>query len=591
MQFEKIKLENDFQDSNDFQKNSSYEQNYKVFKKFNDPRFGDIIVLQNPKTRDIVFAKEKRVNEKPELKKQIQITRKRINLNCPYILTLLDYSVSKHSELCSSFFILKRFYEYPKNDLKKEFSERQKTVRKFTSVEMTHFFYQQLIAQQYCHSNDLIHGDLQPLFIMFEASKFESKLIDHSLENVNWIKMIQIQKDKLISSSPLYQSPIMYSNLKRGNLKFTFDPKKEEAFSLGLILLEAGLGHSIQSIYNSETEILDQIQLQKLIYEFENIFAVENTLVASAVSGLLTYSEKDRPTAITIESNIPKYQEVIDYFRLLEQTQDEESSEVSFSTKNDSDFKNGIISDQSRPNDYFVNKQNTLLTNFLPKTIPKSSMDQLIPSQNEFFELEFFVQNQLEDEKKINYLHQYESHSKAVQENLKSIDAYSFEHSKIIKNDFRMSNNNFSFNNSNLIPNKFIQINQNLPTNQNSHYFSKNTNQLNPNSINYDNFFFQNDLNGINQLRNENRKINSPAIHNIVVQNQFINHEKTQLQPQYYSSTIVTPPLNQLPETETLNSNSFPSTIYYSNIVSQNAQNFITQKSGSQNQIKSQLHS
>ena len=584
MQFDKIKLANDFQDSNDFQKNSSYEQNYKVFKKFNDPRFGDIIVLQNPKTRDIVFAKEKRVNEKPELKKQIQITRKRINMNCPYILTLLDYSVSKHSELCSSFFILKRFYEYPKNDLKKEFSERQKIVRKFTSVEMTHFFYQQLIAQQYYHSNDLIHGDLQPLFIMFEASKFESKLIDPSLENVNWIKMVQIQKDKLISSSPLYQSPIMYSNLKRGNLKFTFDPKKEEAFALGLILLEAGLGHSIQSIYNSETEILDQTKLQKLIHEFENIFAVENTLVASAVSGLLTYSEKDRPTAITIESNIPKYQEVIDYFRLLEQTQDEGTLEVGFSTNNDLDFQKSLISDQIRPNDYSVNKQNTLSNNLLDKNIPKSSMDKLVPSQNEFFELEFLAQKQLEDKKIINFLHQYESHSKAVQENLKSKDDYSFEHSKIIQNDFRLPNNHLSFKNSNLIPNKFIQINQNLQTNQNSHHFSKNSNQLNPNSIHYDNFFSHNDLSGINQLTNENGKINSPAINNIITQNQFISHEKTQIQSQHYSSTIVTPSLNQFPETGILNSNSFPSTIYYSKIMARNAQNFIPQKSGSQNQ-------
>lgn len=34
----------------------------------------------------------------------------------------------------------------------------------------------------------------------------------------------------------------MYSNLKKGNLNFQFDPMKEDMFALGLTLLEAGNG-------------------------------------------------------------------------------------------------------------------------------------------------------------------------------------------------------------------------------------------------------------------------------------------------------------------------------------------------------------
>lgn len=37
----------------------------------------------------------------------------------------------------------------------------------------------------------------------------------------------------------------MYSNLKKGNLNFSFDPYKEDLFALGLTLLEIGLGHPI----------------------------------------------------------------------------------------------------------------------------------------------------------------------------------------------------------------------------------------------------------------------------------------------------------------------------------------------------------
>lgn len=42
----------------------------------------------------------------------------------------------------------------------------------------------------------------------------------------------------------------MYSNIKKGNLKFDNNGNKEDTYALGLCLLEAGNGKSIQNIYN-----------------------------------------------------------------------------------------------------------------------------------------------------------------------------------------------------------------------------------------------------------------------------------------------------------------------------------------------------
>lgn len=44
----------------------------------------------------------------------------------------------------------------------------------------------------------------------------------------------------------------MYQNLKKGNLNFEFDPLKEDSFALGLVLLEAGNGTPVSTIYDAK---------------------------------------------------------------------------------------------------------------------------------------------------------------------------------------------------------------------------------------------------------------------------------------------------------------------------------------------------
>lgn len=53
------------------------------------------------------------------------------------------------------------------------------------------------------------------------------------------------QKSKILSGMPLYISPKMFENLQKDNYNFEIDYLKEESFSLGMILLELGLGKSI----------------------------------------------------------------------------------------------------------------------------------------------------------------------------------------------------------------------------------------------------------------------------------------------------------------------------------------------------------
>jgi hypothetical protein len=62
----------------------------------------------------------------------------------------------------------------------------------------------------------------------------------------------------------------MYQNLKKGNLNFSFDPYREDAFALGLVLLEAGNGVPVQNIYDAKAGVVSEQALSEHLSTFGN---------------------------------------------------------------------------------------------------------------------------------------------------------------------------------------------------------------------------------------------------------------------------------------------------------------------------------
>ena len=58
------------------------------------------------------MMKEKVVNTKDMMAKEIISCKDRLRLHNPYIIKLLDYSTNKQSDFCSTFYKLRAFYEY-----------------------------------------------------------------------------------------------------------------------------------------------------------------------------------------------------------------------------------------------------------------------------------------------------------------------------------------------------------------------------------------------------------------------------------------------------------------------------------------------
>ena len=300
----------------DYEKSSPIEKSHQRGKQLDDPRFGQVTLYSNPATKSFVAMKERKVTDKAEAGRLIGAARQRLAMKHPNLINLLDYSVTKQSELCSSFYIVRYFFEFPKNDLRKQFTDRQKQGVGFNSQELTNVLYQQIQVQSYLQSQGLAHGDIQPVLIGYDPEKKESKLIDKSDLAANEQAVIAMQKNHLLSQSSgsVYQSPAMYQNLKKGNQKFTFDKNKEDAYALGLVLLEAGNGRKIDNIYDGKSGTVDQNALNQHLSEFRGKFESGNQLLTSTVANLVNPNESERPSPVQVQSSLPPYEEVQRFF-------------------------------------------------------------------------------------------------------------------------------------------------------------------------------------------------------------------------------------------------------------------------------------
>ena len=62
------------------------EKDFKFVKKSNDPRFGDVTILKNHATKEVLFVKEKLAHSQAEATKDIMSLRSRQQLNHPNLL-------------------------------------------------------------------------------------------------------------------------------------------------------------------------------------------------------------------------------------------------------------------------------------------------------------------------------------------------------------------------------------------------------------------------------------------------------------------------------------------------------------------------
>jgi serine/threonine protein kinase len=298
-----------------------------------DQLFGEYYVYNSFETNSKIICVEKLFNDKETVLRELEAKKKKIFNRHDNFLNVLDYSLEEQKNWCSTFYLLKTFYEYSEKTLKREIIDRknsESSVGSFSAKEMTYLLYQMVSANAHLQERQQYHGDISPSTIYVDTSG-NFRLAFRCNEQMT---AERAQIDKSFRGEPLYLSPTLYAGVRERNLeKARHNPQKSDIFALGLTLLEAGLLKSVQGIYEGRSTV-DSKALEELIQEFE-LQHDDNPLMYSTVRKMLEIEEDERPDFPQLLGALPDFKEIQDYFyklenNLLEDEQDEYQSEHDF---------------------------------------------------------------------------------------------------------------------------------------------------------------------------------------------------------------------------------------------------------------------
>ena len=378
----------------EYNKEWPQERSFKLVKKFNDPRFGDISVLKN-QANQVVLVKEKLASSKMEATEDIIYLKKRLEINHPHIMKLLGYSAVVNKELCSTTYVTKAFYEFPRTDAYKELIDRQKQGAEFTHSELTHMSYQLMSGLESLHQKGFAHGDIRPQLIGYDKQRNHFEFLDR-LGDPTPIE--RCQTNNIINNKEIYISPQLYKKLKSKDKSAMFEPRKNDIFALGVTILHLGNGRSAKELYLPDGNVC-KWKLQEYVMEFDNKYSDENPLLCNILKELLRTEKHRNHTIECVIKELPSYDE---YKR------DEASGNLLKNKKFNTAFNlNAQTKVNSTPQqmNYFDNNANVKLETEVQTNMQVNNNDEF-DDYNPYMVKTNQVQNQYEYQNQNNYQYQ-----------------------------------------------------------------------------------------------------------------------------------------------------------------------------------------
>lgn len=277
----------------EFSKKWEHENDFSFLRKSNDPRFGEITIYKSKVGNDLVFSKEQLSSSKNQASTDIRDLNSRVNLNHENIHRLLGHSHTVQKELCSTNYLTKVFYEFPKSDLHKAIEEKKSKGESFRSDELLNIGNQALKGLNHLHKLEVTHGDIKPLNIGYNKETGKVQILDR-LNNPAPLELLQ--NKNIVENKDLFMSPEVYKRLLGKDKTAKYDPYQNDLYGLGLSLLSAGNGEKLQNLYLPNGEF-NQNSLNGHLDKFDAKYANQSPQLSQFVHSLLDANPSERKTA------------------------------------------------------------------------------------------------------------------------------------------------------------------------------------------------------------------------------------------------------------------------------------------------------
>lgn len=227
-------------------------ENYIEHSQYNDQRFGEMTLLCHKTEQKSLVMKEKISHSLDEFYRDVYQAKERVKISHDNILKMISYSSTEDKD--SNSYSVTAYYEYPSSDMKLSIQKNlENSQNNFTGNFLINMITQISQSLGYLQKNKMIHGDVRPKFIAIFKTRHLFKIMDRLSDPSSPVK---VQLNWLKQEGDLYMSPLLFKFLRNGVKKFMHNPYKSDVFSLGLCALEAGLGESVQGIYDFENNVV-----------------------------------------------------------------------------------------------------------------------------------------------------------------------------------------------------------------------------------------------------------------------------------------------------------------------------------------------
>lgn len=300
---------------------SPLDKSLKVVNTVNTGYLGQCKVIQDTSTTRYLLLKEMVYNGEEEFVNAVQLIQMQKAIRDEGLLYIIDYSTEKINNFCSSFFNLRVYLLPHLEELRKLSKEREKTKEGLTEKEMTYLLYHLVQGLSELHKAGFTHKQISPESVdTTNLVGRNPKLIffeDGSNSNVKQVTYNNIFKSKDLFVAPeIFEKATTLVKTSSNAAPLNFDEQKLDAFSLGMTLLYAGCGHPIQDCYDTKTFRFNRQRLDAYIAEFKSKYAV-NPMITEAVEKLLDVDVNNRTSALNLQSELPRLEEINQYFEII----------------------------------------------------------------------------------------------------------------------------------------------------------------------------------------------------------------------------------------------------------------------------------
>lgn len=164
-----------------------------------------------------------------------------------------------------------------------------------------------LYGMAFLQDNQMVHADIRPSLISVPLAPTQNFRLLDRLGNPSppdEVQRMNIQKEENI-----YTSPAIFKAILKNKKQVRHNPFKSDMFSLGMIVLEAGILDSVQAVYDYEGGSIDETKLVELVERFIDRYP-KDFVLQEALMIMLEFSEKLRQTPVKMLNTLRELKEV-----------------------------------------------------------------------------------------------------------------------------------------------------------------------------------------------------------------------------------------------------------------------------------------